>query len=194
MNTELRQKIDQSAIKLEQRAVLDWLCRNPAKKYSHGEIAEALNIHKGKAERLIADLKHQRNGAHLAVVGPHGEALRTAVAYLPPDAPIRKEYPPIVHPDPGPPPEKTEKKNPALVKSAHKALRKQQLLELRKQRKEARHRNQVTVAADTAAEREQRLLRRAENLRKQQAALAAHEAAQKPPEQPKEKSKVKNAG
>ncbi len=156
----IRESIDQSKLKPEYRAVLDWICRQPSRVYDFTEIADALKLKRGFVENAIATLKHQRHGSILAVQGPFGDALRSRHAYLPKDAPIRAEYAPLEHPELTPETAAAKPQKASSVRSAEKAKRKTQQLAARAQKKEARRRADLTIFADAMASRDARLARK----------------------------------
>jgi hypothetical protein len=79
----------------QHRVILDWLCKRPARVYDFADIAESTQMKRHDVEGVIADLKHQRHGAHLALFGPDGLKLRPRHAYLPAVSTARAGYPAV---------------------------------------------------------------------------------------------------
>jgi len=179
----IRESIDQSKIRPEYRTVLDWLCRQPARVYDFSEIADALKLKRGFVEKAIESLRHQRSGCILSVVGPFGEPLRSRHAYLPKDAPIRKEYPPLEHPELKPAEQAPRPLKPSEVRSAHKQKRKQEQLARRAAKKIARQRADILIMGESIARREERLAKKAGVVAKP--ALVAPPTTIEPPKEPK---------
>lgn len=160
-----RAAVDHSKMKLEHRAVLDWLARRPAQVFDFAEVAREMNIKRGVAEEAIIALKHPRNGAHLIGVGPDGTQLRARHAYLPPHADIRKDYPAMEHP-----PHRPEKQRPPALppprkvdaarqaRQAEKDERRAKELTARRDQRRAVH---VRIVESAAADRAERVRRNA---------------------------------
>jgi hypothetical protein len=80
------------------RVVLDWLCRQPARVFDFADVADALKMKRGEIEKIIGELRHQRWGAPLALVGPGNIRLRPRHAFLPHDSKFRAGFPPVEAP------------------------------------------------------------------------------------------------
>jgi hypothetical protein len=185
----VRESIDRSKIKPEYRAVLDWICRQPARVYDFSEIAEALKLKRGFVEKALTELKHQRCGCILSVVGPFGEPLRSRHAYLPASAPIRKEYPALEHPELKPAAMEPKPLKPSEIRSANKHKRKLEMLARRAEKKLLRRRADLTIMGDAQAKREERLANKRKLVDEGEVRLAAVKAPEAPKESPKPAAK-----
>lgn len=96
--------VRRTSISLEAKAVLDYLCTQPAKVHDFAEIADAitldggLKIKRGMVQQAISELRTGRTGDHLKDLGPDGMRLRARHAYLPASSPARADFPVIEHP------------------------------------------------------------------------------------------------
>lgn len=95
--------MQKTGMKPELDATLRWLVTQPAHVFDFTEVFQGVKSMGIKTTRMqigfaIVALRNPRNGGHLATVGPNGLRLRERYAYLPADAAVRKQHPPVKHP------------------------------------------------------------------------------------------------